>query len=144
LKLWIDADGCPVVALAADTAFRYGVPTVIVKNYAHEITHPHAEVITVDVTRDGADYYIANRLSPGDLLITQDYGLAAMALSKEAGVLTQDGLSISEDNIESLLSRRHIHAELRRKHRKYSRQGKRKKSQDEAFSSALVQLLEAL
>jgi hypothetical protein len=144
MSLWIDADGCPVVGIAVDKALAYGVESVIVKNHAHEISHPGARVVTVDISPDGADYYIANRLQAGDLLITQDYGLAAMALAKKASVLTQDGLVIDEGNIQGLLGRRHAQAELRRKHRIYSRQKKRDKTRDEAFLKGLTDLLEKL
>lgn len=143
MTLWIDADGCPVVAVAARIAARFSVEAVIVKNYSHEIDSPTARIVTVDKGRDSADFYIANHLSSGDVVITQDNGLAAMVLAKHGLCLNQNGIRITDDTIGQLLDRRHLHQELRRKHGVHAgRSPKRSGALNDAFARALEELLE--
>lgn len=142
MTLWIDADGCPVVALAARIAAAHGVEAVIVKNHAHELHSDTARIITVDKSRDSADFYIANHIAPGDVVITQDNGLAAMVLAKRGLCLNQNGIRITDDTIGLLLDRRHLHQELRRKHGIHAGKApKRSASQNQAFETALRELL---
>lgn len=83
MKLVIDADGCPVVALAVKTAEKYGVRCVLVCDTAHTFSNVPAEIITVSQGADSADFRIVNLLDTGDIVVTQDYGLAAMCLAKK-------------------------------------------------------------
>ncbi|MGI6423873.1 MAG: YaiI/YqxD family protein [Tepidanaerobacteraceae bacterium] len=121
MKILIDADGCPVVAKTVKIAKEYDIQVIIVKNFSHEIEDDYATIITVDQAPDSADIYIVNNTSKGDIVITQDYGLAAMALAKEAICINQNGFIISSKNIDQLLTRRHINREIRRKHNKYTK-----------------------
>lgn len=141
MKIYIDADGCPVVKLTIDLAKENGLPAVVVKNYAHVVDSDYAEVVTVDISRDSADYYIANRIRPGDLLVTQDYGLGAMALSRQARVLNQNGLIITDANIMSLLDRRHVNQKMRKEKRIYTKIPKRTKEDDARYIEALAHLI---
>lgn len=137
MRIYIDADGCPVLKITVQCAKRHAVPVTIVKNHAHHIEEPYAEILTVDVERDAADYRIANRILRGDLLITQDYGLAAMALAKGALCLHQNGHWMTDDNIAVLLEKRHLHGKLRRTKGVYSKIPKRTSKADAAFEKAL-------
>ena len=83
MKLMIDADDCPVVALAVKTAEKYGVRCVLVCDTAHTFSNVSAEIITVSQGADSADFRIVNLLDTGDIVVTQDYGLAAMCLAKK-------------------------------------------------------------
>lgn len=141
MKIYIDADGCPVVKLTIELAKKNGLPAVVVKNYAHVVDSDYAEVVTVDISRDSADYYIANRLQPGDILVTQDYGLAAMALSKKAAILNQNGLIITDFNIMGLLDRRHVNQKMRKENRVYTKIPKRTREDDERYIEALSHLI---
>ena len=114
MKLMIDADGCPVVALAVKTAEKYGVRCVLVCDTAHTFSNVSAEIITVSQGADSADFRIVNLLDTGDIVVTQDYGLAAMCLAKKATALNQNGLIYSEKNMDELLLSRHIHKKVRR------------------------------
>jgi hypothetical protein len=146
MRLLIDADGCPVVKQSVKIANEYGIDVIIVKNHAHVIDYPGVTVVTVDLSRDSADYYIVNHAEKGDLIISQDYGLAAMALSKEASILTQFGMEINAFNIDQLLSRRHFNQEMRRKHQTFThgKSSKRSKKDNDRFESALREVLNKL
>ena len=142
MKLVIDADGCPVVALAVKTAEKYGVRCVLVCDTAHTFSNVSAEIITVSQGADSADFRIVNLLDAGDIVVTQDYGLAAMCLAKKATALNQNGLIYSEKNMDELLLSRHIHKKVRRAGGRMKGPKKRTKQQDESFDKALTVLLE--
>ena len=141
MKVIIDADGCPVVKSAVKISKTHDIEVLIVKNYAHQIEDDYATVVTVDVSSDSADYYIANHTSRGDIVITQDYGLAAMAISKGAVCINQNGLVISGENIDSLLDRRHVNREARRKDGKFTKFKKRISEDDLKFEESFEKLI---
>lgn len=141
MEIFVDADGCPVVNIAIRLARENKIHIVVVKNYAVQLHDDHAEIVTVDVSRDSADYYIANRIKKDDILISQDHGLAAMCLGKGAICMNQNGLIINNDNIESMLNRRHFNQKLRREQKIYSKFKKRNPQADEDFDRALKKLI---
>ena len=113
MKIFVDADGCPVTRLTADIAREYGVECIIICDTSHSIEIEFVRTVTVDKGADSADYKIANMISDGDIAVTQDYGLAAMCLGKKAKALNQNGLVYSEKNIDSLLFSRHVAKKVR-------------------------------
>lgn len=141
MKIYVDADGSPVVHLSVDIAKEYNLDIVIVKNYAHNIEDDYAEVVTVDIAQDSADYYIVNNVSKGDIVVTQDYGLASLCLLKNALSLSQNGLIFTEDNIEGLLDRRYIHAKIRSQGKSHSNAKKRKIEDDDNFITSLISII---
>lgn len=142
MVIFVDADGCPVVDIAIRVAKEYNLKIVIVKNYAVDISDTYAEIVSVDISHDSADFYIANRINNGDILITQDYGLAAMGLTKGAYCINQNGLLITDDNLGEILNRRYINANLRRKKNIYTKFKKRNLKDDETFERSLRKLIE--
>lgn len=144
MKIYIDADGCPVARLSVEIAKQAGIGAVIVKNYAHEIEDDYAEVVTVDISSDSADLAIANMIRKGDILVTQDYGLAAMAMTRGAHCINQNGLVMDERNIDSLLDKRHVNRKMRKEKRIYTKIPKRTPSDDENFRASLLRLIESL
>lgn len=144
MKIYVDADGCPVVDEAVEVAKKYELEIIIVKNYAHEIADSYATVVSVDISRDSADFYIVNRIKKGDIIITQDYGLAAMCLSKEAIPINQNGLVFSTNNIDGMLNRRHLHQQLRRQNKYYGKAKKRTSEADKEFEKSLGSLITQL
>lgn len=139
--VYVDADGCPVVDIALQLCKKHRVTCVLVCDTAHSFSNKDAEIITVDKGSDSADFAIANRLSPGDIVITQDYGLASMCLSRNAVVLHQDGWEYTTDNIDALLFQRHEARKLRSSGGRMKGPRKRSSSQDQAFSIRLEKQL---
>ena len=84
VTILIDADGCPVVDLTVQTATKYKVPVLILCDTAHQIQRDGAQTLTFDKGADSVDFALVNRVHPGDLVITQDYGLASMCLARRA------------------------------------------------------------
>ena len=141
MRLIIDADGCPVVRIAVDCAKRHGVEAVIVCDSAHFFDIDGANTITVVKGADSADFRIVNMLSPGDVVVTQDYGLAAMALARRARVINQNGMIYHDGNIDSLLLARHTARKIRSSGGRLKGPPKRTREQDDAFLSALDKCL---
>lgn len=92
MTILIDADGCPVVDLTLQTAAKYNVPVLILCDTAHQIQRDGAQTLTFGKGADSVDFALVNRVCAGDLVITQDYGLASMCLARRARVLNQNGL----------------------------------------------------
>ena len=107
MKLLIDADGCPVVGVTLRLGARFRVPCLILCDTAHEFHRPGCETLVFDKGADSVDFALVNRVMPGDIVVTRDYGLASMCLAKNARVLHQDGWAYTEDNIQALLFQRH-------------------------------------
>lgn len=108
MKIIIDADACPVVDIAVGIAKERNLECILVCDNTHFIQKDGAETIIVDKGADSADCRIANLTEKGDVVITQDYGLAALVLGKGGKSLNQNGLIYSDTNIENLLFTRFI------------------------------------
>lgn len=108
MKIIIDGDACPVVDIAVDIAKNRNIECIIVCDNTHLIQKDGAETIVVDKGADSADCKIANLTEKGYVVITQDYGLAALVLGKGAKALNQNGLIYTDTNIENLLFTRYI------------------------------------
>ncbi len=141
MKIYIDADGCPVVRNTLKIARKYGIPCVILCDTAHRIEHEGAETIVVSQGADSVDFRLVNLISRGDVVITQDYGLAAMCLGKRAIVLHQDGKQYTEENISGLLEFRAISKKIRRSGGRTKGMSKRTVQQDADFEAALCDIL---
>ncbi|MBC8570364.1 YaiI/YqxD family protein [Zongyangia hominis] len=142
MRILIDADGCPVVRLTLQCAGAYGVPVIIFCDTAHEFRDVEAEVVTVSKGADAVDFALVNHARPGDIVITQDYGVAAMALSRGCRALSQNGLVYTSGNIDGLLMSRHLARKVRAAGGRMKNAPKRTKEDDERFLSALRGLLD--
>lgn len=143
MKILVDADGCPVKDIIIKIAKKYNINVVLIKNICHELYDDYAEVITVDQGRDVADIALINNTKEGDIVVTQDYGVAAMAIGKKAVAINQNGWAYTNENIDELLMKRHMGQEMRRKHKKYSTKiPKRTKEDDIKFEQFLISYLE--
>lgn len=141
MKILVDADGCPVKEIILRVAKKYKIKVLMIKNICHELNDDYAEIITVDQGKDVADITLINHTNEEDIVVTQDYGVAAMALGKKAIAINQNGWCYTNDNIEELLMIRHIGQEMRKKHKKYSKIPKRKKEDDIAFEKELEKIV---
>ena len=137
----IDADACPVVRIAVDCARRHNVPVTLVCDFSHIYDLPDADVVTVEKGADSADYRLVNMIHAGDIVITQDYGLAAMSLARNACVISQNGLVYTDENIGSLLLARHTARKLRNAGMRMKGPSARTRDQDLRFLECLERLL---
>ena len=142
MKLLIDADGCPVVDIAIRLCKQWALPCLVLCDTAHEFHRDGAETLVFDKGADSVDYALVNRVLPGDIVVTQDYGLASMCLARKARVLHQDGWEYTLDNIDALLLVRHDSRKHRAAGNRMKGPKKRTTQQDEAFSQALSKLIQ--
>lgn len=142
LRVLIDADGCPVVDSAIRIAQRFGAPVLLLCDTAHELNRAGAQTVTVSKGADSADFALVNLLAPGDAVVTQDYGLAAMCLARGALPIHQDGRRYTPENIDALLLARHTAKKIRRAGGRLKGPAKRTREQNLAFETAFAKLLE--
>lgn len=142
MKIFIDADGCPVVDITVRAAKKYGAECTIICDTAHSIQREGAQTIIVDKGADSADLRLVNLVGAGDIAVTQDYGLAAMCLSRRAIVLDEDGRLYTEENISGLLEFRAVSAKIRRSGGRTRGKAKRTPQQDRDFEAAVTRLLD--
>lgn len=146
-RILIDADGCPVVDEAVTLARRTGAECLILCDTAHQFEKAGARTLVVSKGADSVDFALVNLVQRGDIVVTQDYGLAAMCLARGARPLSQDGMEYTADNIDSLLLARHTARKIRSAGRAVQRtrlRGPRKRTadQDKAFTDKLAAMLE--
>lgn len=141
IKVLIDADGCPVVSQTIDLAKAYQLPVILICDTSHEMHREGAETITVSKGADAVDFVLVNRVKKGDIVVTQDYGLAAMVLAKRGIPIDQNGRVYSDENIEQLLHGRHVAKKIRQGGGRMKGPKKRRPEDNEKFQAALTVLL---
>ena len=141
MTVFIDADGCPVVDITVKLSKRAGADCVIICDTSHVFDKDGAKTITVSKGNDSVDFALVNMLNKGDLVVTQDFGLAAMSLARDATPISQDGLVYSNDNIDALLLQRHTAKKIRMAGGRMKGPSKRTLEQNAAFEIALEKLL---
>ena len=142
MKVLIDADACPVVDIAVKLCAKEGVPCLLLCDTAHGVYREDAQTLIFDKGADSVDFALVNRTCPGDIVITQDYGLASMCLGRKVRVLHQDGWEYTLDNISGLMEQRHANKKHRLAGCRTKGPSKRTKAQDEAFAKAFQQMLQ--
>lgn len=112
----VDGDACPVKREIITVARSFGIPVLMVSSFDHVLqAEEGVAVVQVERGADSADLYIANHISPGDVVITQDYGLAALALGKRCKVLSVRGQEYDDSKMDFMLESRHASAVERRR-----------------------------
>lgn len=143
MRILIDADGCPVVDTSIRLAKRHKIDCLILCDTSHVFEKDGAETLTFSKGADSVDFALVNLLRAGDIVVTQDYGLAAMCLARGGVPISQDGLLYSEDNIDALLLARHTARKIRTAGGRLKGPSKRTPAHDKAFEAALSRLLQS-
>ena len=144
MKILIDGDGCPVINLAIGIAASYNLKVIVVCDSAHHYQSQMIELITVGKGKDAADFELLRRVEKGDIVITQDYGLAAMVLTKQAYVMNQNGMQYTSQNIDQLLFSRHLAQKIRHSGGRLKGPSKRKTEDDLHFKQSFDMLIHRL
>lgn len=141
MKILIDADGCPVVKQATQIAKENNIEVVIFCDTSHIINSDYAQIITVSKGADSVDFALVNEVKSDDIVVTQDYGLAAMLLSKGGKAITQNGMIISDSNLELLLTSRYESKKARMSGTHLKGPKKRTAQNDEEFIKSFKSLI---
>ena len=144
MKIYIDADACPVVSIAEKVAAKFQIPVTLLCDTNHILQSDYSDVIVVDAGADAVDYKLISICHKGDIVVPQDYGVAAMALGKGAYAIHQSGKWYTNDNIDRNLMERHLNKKARRSSNKAHLKGpkKRTKEDDERFSESFEKLIQ--
>lgn len=144
MKIIVDADACPVKDIIEELALEYRLEVIMVSNINHLITSQYAKVVVVDGASEAADIAIINLTRRGDIVVTQDYGLASMALAKSSYAINPLGHQYTATNIEGLLYSRFVNQKARRAGIRIG--GPRKRNQDDnrRFRKRLQELIQQL
>lgn len=108
---------------------------------SHIYQNDYCNIIIIGKGKDAVDFALINRTSKGDIIITADYGVATMALSKSAYAIHPNGFIYNNDNMDKLLMERHLSAKARRAKKRYSRIKKRSAEQDIKFEQNFRRLI---
>lgn len=145
MQIYVDADACPVVGIVEKTARKYQIPVTLLCDTNHVLTSGYSEVIVVGAGADAVDYKLISLCRRGDIVVSQDYGVAAMALGKGAYAIHQSGKWYTDENIDQMLMERHLNKKARRASQKNHLKGPKKRTEedDERFAQSFEQLIKA-
>ncbi|MFB5662093.1 DUF188 domain-containing protein [Alteribacillus sp. HJP-4] len=142
ITIYTDADACPVKSIIDGVAEQYEIPSVFVSSYAHfSAQNYYSKVVMVDADPEAVDLYITNQVKPGDVVITQDNGLAVLVLQKGVSAMSPRGSIFSESDSQALLNGRFEGIQMKRRKIRGRGPSKFKKSDQEAFKIAFLKLL---
>lgn len=143
MKIFVDADACPVVDIVEDIATKYNIPVTLLCDTNHVLTSDYSEVIVVGAGADAVDYKLISICHRGDIVVTQDYGVAAMALGKGAFAIHQSGKWYTNENIDQMLMERHLNKKARRASSRNHIKGPRERTEedDQRFAESFEKLL---
>ena len=131
MHIFVDADACPVVGIVERVAEKYQVPVTLLCDTNHILSSGYSKVIIVGAGADAVDYKLISICRKGDIVVSQDYGVAAMALGKGAYAIHQSGKWYTNENIDQMLMERHLNKKARRSSHKNHRKGPRKRTNED-------------
>lgn len=141
MALLVDGDACPDLIEIKNLAQQNHVEMIVFIDYAHYIQDDYFKTVLCEIGSDSVDLVLLKWICSGDLVISQDYGLASLALSKGAKVLHVSGKIINNENIDQLLMTRYVAAKQRRSGKRTRGPAKRTDEVREYFLKQLERLL---
>ena len=133
MQIYVDADACPVVSIVEQVARQYNIPVTLLCDTNHILNSDYSEVKVIGAGADAVDFALISMLKKdaNDIVVTQDYGVAAMALGKNAFVIHQSGKWYTNENIDMMLMERHLSKKARRSNSKNHLKGPKKRTEDD-------------
>ena len=131
MQIFVDADACPVVAIIEKIAKDNSVPVMLLCDTNHVLSSTYSKVVVVGAGADAVDYKLISICHKGDIVVSQDYGVAAMALGKGAYAIHQSGRWYTNNNIDQMLMERHLNKKARRSSHKNHIKGPKKRTEED-------------
>lgn len=146
MRILVDADACPVVPIVERIAKKYEIPVILLCDTNHVLQSDYSEIKVVGAGADAVDFKLVGICQKGDLVVTQDYGVAAMILGKGAFGIHQSGKWYTDENIDRMLIERHLSRKARRSKSKHHFKGsaKRTAEDDVRFAESLEHLIQKI
>lgn len=146
MHVYVDADACPVKNIIECVCKEKNIGVTMIIDVNHILVSDYSKIITVSQGADSVDLYLINSIRAGDIVVTQDYGVAALALGKRAKAISNSGLIFTDSNIDKLLFERFLGKKQRNSSKGKKRMPhirKRTAEDDEAFERSFRKLLES-
>lgn len=115
MKVLVDGDCCNRISTIESIAQKKNIPVLIFCDWTRFLDSDYSEIHTVEKGRDSADFALLKYVEQGDIVVTQDAGLASMALSKKAYVIHNNGSRFTEHNINIFLNKRFLRTKATKK-----------------------------
>lgn len=143
MKILVDADACPVVKIVEQVARKNDIEVMLLCDTNHVLTSDYSEVKVIGAGADAVDFALVNQCTKGDIVVTQDYGVAAMILGKGAYGIHQSGKWYTNENIDQMLMERHMAKKARCSSSKHHMKGpaKRTEEDDVRFKESFEKLI---
>lgn len=143
MHIFVDADACPVIHIVETIAKQHNIPVTLLCDTNHVLTSDYSEVLIVGAGADAVDFKLISLCRKNDIVVSQDYGVAAMALGKGAYAIQQSGKWYTNENIDQMLMERHLNKKARRSAHKHHLKGPRKRTDedDARFSRSFQTML---
>ena len=143
MQILVDADACPVVGIVEQIAKKHNIPVTLLCDTNHVLQSNYSEVITVGAGADAVDFKLVSICHTGDIVVTQDYGVAAMILVKGAYGIHQSGKWYTNENIDQMLMERHLNKKARRSSDKNHMKGPKRRTEedDERFAQSFEKMI---
>ena len=144
MQIFVDADACPVTRIVEQTARERGIPCSLLCDTNHVLSSDYSEIRIIGAGADAVYFALINLCHKGNIVVTQDYGVAAMALGKGAYAIHQSGRWYTNENIDRLLMERHMAKKARMGKGKHHLKGPAKRTQedDDRFRESFEKLVE--
>ena len=143
MRIYVDADACPVIPIVEQVAEKNNIAVTLLCDTNHVLDSDYSEVKIIGAGADAVDFALINLCGKNDIVVTQDYGVAAMALGKGAYAIHQSGKWYTDENIDQMLMERHLGNKTRRASGKNHSKGpkKRTKEDDVRFQRSFEKLV---
>lgn len=141
MRIIVDADACPGKDEIERAAKEYDIEVLMFCDINHFLKSDYSKIIYCDSGFQSVDMKVANEAKKGDIVVTQDFGVATMVLGKKAYAISPKGYIYDDENIERLLFERHLSQKVRRGGGKTSNPKKRKKEDNEKLYFNIIKLI---
>lgn len=144
MRIIVDADACPGRDIIENVARENSLEVIMFCDLNHRLFSNYSSIRYVDSGFQSVDMAVANESKAGDVVVTQDYGVAAMCLGRKAYAISPKGYIYDNENMDRLLFERHISQKVRRGGGKTSNPKKRTAEDDERLEKNLRRLIQKL
>ena len=142
MRIYVDADSCPVIDIVEQVAGCHEIPVTILSDSSHQYTSEYSDIIVISPGANAVDIALVNLCQPGDIVVTHDFGVAALSLGKGAKAIHECGTQYNRINIDALLNKRHPRMKAHKKKEKHFKgESKRVEEDDRRFARSFEQMV---
>lgn len=143
MRIIVDGDGCPGISIIEKCAQEYDLELIVYCDIHHFISLDYGDVKVVDSGFQSVDMKVSNECKENDIIVSQDYGVAAICLGKRAHVINPKGTIYTNENIGGMLEQRHISQKIRKAGGRTPNARKRTSEDDERLLKNLLFIIKS-